>query len=287
MGKWQARVEKYAVQTGWFEEGLPFARLGRGPEILVTIEALSFKHEPPAGFALKMFVNSFRDLAREYTIYQIGRKPRIPVDYGFPNMAADVAHVIRRLSPDPVDVMGISTGGQIAQYLAADFPALVRKLVLISTAYRLSEYGARTERKSAEFMARGNVGRALATLMDEVYPKGLKRALLKGLARLFGRLVVGNVEYPDDYVAEVRGDCEMDFQARLPEITAPTLLVSGELDAAYAADDVHTMADLIPRATLKLYPGYGHNLSGTKHEEVLAEVRAFLQHEQEKPETPR
>jgi pimeloyl-ACP methyl ester carboxylesterase len=37
----------------------------------------------------------------------------------------------------PIDVVGISTGGSIAQHLAADHPDVVHRLVLISAACRL------------------------------------------------------------------------------------------------------------------------------------------------------
>lgn len=47
--------QKYNLETGFLQDKLPYAQIGNNDRILVNIEALSFKHEPPSGFELKMF----------------------------------------------------------------------------------------------------------------------------------------------------------------------------------------------------------------------------------------
>ena len=135
----------YNAETGFFENGLPYARIGNKPNIIVNIEALSFKHEPPSGFSLKRFVQYARPFLEEYTVYLIGRKQNVPEDYTFTDMAKDYANLIRKEFQNPVYIMGASTGGQIALYLAADHPDIVRKLIIIAAAYRISEKGAEVE----------------------------------------------------------------------------------------------------------------------------------------------
>jgi pimeloyl-ACP methyl ester carboxylesterase len=76
--------------------------------------------------------------------------------------------------------------------------------------------------------------------------------------------MMGEVKYPNDFLIEVQADREMNFKDRLNEIKPPTLIMSGELDICYTADDVHTTAEGIPNAKLILYKGYGHNLSMSK-----------------------
>ncbi|MHA2088122.1 MAG: hypothetical protein ACW972_07590, partial [Promethearchaeota archaeon] len=83
--------EKYSVETGFFDNGLPYARMGNKPNVLINIEALSFSHEPPSGFALKRFVSSAQSFAEDYTVYLVGRKPNLPEDYTFTDMAKDYA----------------------------------------------------------------------------------------------------------------------------------------------------------------------------------------------------
>jgi hypothetical protein len=138
------------VETGYFENGLPYAKIGQGSNIIINIEALTYKHEPASGFILKQFIKDSEPFIDEYTIYMIGRKPNLPQGYFMDHMADDYARVIREELQNPVIIMGASTGGQIAQVIAANYPDLVQKLIIISAAYRISEQGEEIERRSAE-----------------------------------------------------------------------------------------------------------------------------------------
>jgi len=268
--------EKYGVETGFFEDGLSFARMGDKPNILVNIEALSFTHEPPSGITLKMFTKSAEFFTNDYTLYLVGRRPNVPEDYSFKDMADDYAGMIRREFNKSVDVIGVSTGGQIAHYLAADHPDVVRKLVIISSAYRLSEKGVELERKSAEYFEQEKYGKSLATILDFIFSSRIKLSIAKFFTRLLGKKVMGEIKYPQDFLTEIRADREMNFKDRLKEIKAPTLVVSGELDIGYTAEDVRETAEGIPNAELILYEGYGHNLSMANREQLYKDMLEFL-----------
>ncbi len=268
--------EFYKVQTGFFEDGLPFARMGDKSKILVNIEPLSFKHEPPSGFMLKQFIKTHYLLTEDYTIYLIGRRPNLPEDYLFDKMAADYARAIRREFQGPVDVIGTSTGGQIAQFLAANHPETVRKLGIISAAYRLSEKGVEIERKSGNYFKQGKYGKSLAAIMELVYPPGVKRSVINFFIRIIGKTMMENIEYPKDYLVEIRADREMDFRDRLKDIKAPTVVMSGEQDICYTTEDVRATVSGIPNAELMLYKGYGHNLGMRNMKQVQEDLLRFL-----------
>lgn len=266
---------KHNVETGFFEDGLPYARIGNKPKIIINIEALSFKHEPPSGIILKRYIKSAKSLLKDYTVYFIGRKPNVPEDYTFTDMANDYTKLIRREFRGPVIVMGVSTGGQIAHYLAADHPDIVQKLIIISAAYRVSERGAEIEKKAAEYFEQGKYGRCLATILDLIFTSRIKRSIAKFFTRIFGGMVIGKIKYPQDFLTEVRGDIEMNFKDRLGEIKAPTLILSGDLDIDYPAEYVRETAEGIPNAKLILYEGYGHNLAG-KWDLLKNDILEFL-----------
>ena len=268
--------EKYNVETGFFEDGLPYARIGAKPNTIVNIEALSFKHEPPSGLMLKQFVKSAKAFTHEYSLYLVGRRPNLPEDYLFDKMAEDYAKMIRKEFKGPVDVMGISTGGQLAHYLAADHPDVIRKLMIISAAYRLSERGIEIERKSGEFFKQGKYGKSLAAILDLIFTSNITRGIAKFFIRLIGKKMMGEIEYPNDFLNEIRADREMNFKDRLGEIKVPTLVMSGELDIGYTADDVRETAEGIPNAELILYKGYGHNLMFSNREQVQKDIFKFL-----------
>ena len=77
------------------------------------------------------------------------RRKRLPRGMTMGDLAEEHAAAIRALRAGPVDVAGISTGGSIAQQLAADHPELVDRLVLVSTACRLSPHGRALQRRVA------------------------------------------------------------------------------------------------------------------------------------------
>ena len=268
--------EKYNVETGFFEDGLPYARVGDKPEIIVNIQALSFKNEPPSSFELKSFIKSAKAFTDEYTVYLIGRKQNLPEDYSFEDMAYDYAEMIRREFKEPVIIMGESTGGQIAQYLAANHPNTVKKLIIISAAYRVSEKGAEIENQVAEYFKQEKYGKAFTTLLDLIWASKITRTIAKMLTRLFVRKIIGKIEYPNDLLTEIRGDIEMNFKERLKDIKAPTLVLSGESDIIYLAELVRATADGIPNASLIVYKGYGHNLMFRNRKQVQKDILEFL-----------
>ena len=254
--------EKYGIQTGFSENGLPYARIGNNAEVLLNIEALSFTNEPPSGFMLKQFMKSAKEFSKDYTVYLVGRKQNLPENYSFDKMAYDYAEMIRKEFKKPVNVIGASTGGQIAQFLAANHPDVVKRLVIISASYKVSEKGAEIEKRAAEYFKQEKYGKALAAILDLIISSKITGVFLKFFTRLLGKRFIGKINYPNDFLNEVRGDVEMNFKDRLKDIRAPTLVLSGKLDIEYTPELVRETAEGIPNSTLILYDGYGHNLAG-------------------------
>lgn len=244
--------QNFEVETGYFESGLPYVKIGQGSNIIVNIEALTYKHEPASGFVLKQFIKDSKPFLDNHTIYLIGRKPNLPPGYFMDQMADDYARVVKEDLKKPVIIIGASTGGQIAQNIAANYPELVQKLIIISAAYRISKQGEEIERRSAEYFAQGKYGKYLSTSMELIYDAGIKRSLLKGFIRVIGKLLVRKVKYPNDYLVEVEADREMDFKERLKDIRAPTLILSGVRDICYAVEDVQETSEGIPNSELIL-----------------------------------
>jgi pimeloyl-ACP methyl ester carboxylesterase len=269
--------KRYRVETGYFEDNLPYARIGGKPQIFLNIEALSTEHKPPSGFILKQFKKTAEPFLSNYTVYLIGRRPNLPEDYLFDKMADDYAEMIRREFKGPVDVAGVSTGGQLAHYLAANHPNTIRKLVIMSAAYRLSDRGVEIERKAAEYFQRKKYGKSMAAMMEMVYPSGIKSTFIKFFIKIFGKIIFRKVKYPNDFLVEVRADREMNFKDRLSEIKVPTLILSGESDIGYSAEDVRDTAKGIPNSKLIIYKGYGHNLTMSNRKQVLKDTLEFLQ----------
>ena len=249
--------------AGFFRNGLPFNRFGEGPRIAVVFQGLLFENKPMTGIPALGMARIYRFLGSEYTTYVVTRRPGLPDGYTLRDMANDYAHVIREEFGKPVDVIGTSTGGSIAQHFAVDHPDLVRRLVLHSTAYVLND----AARKSQLRMGR------LARQRDWMSVSAETLRFIIPADRWFTRIGIwlGSLllsftapKDPSDLIATVEAEDKHDFKDRLGEITAPTLVVAGAADPFYSEELFRETASGIPHARLILYPGMGHPAAGAQ-----------------------
>jgi pimeloyl-ACP methyl ester carboxylesterase len=247
-------MPKREVTTGYSKNGLPYFRIGSGPRDLVVIEGLNFAHKPLSGLGLRMMSNSFGRFAEDFTVYYAGRKPGLPEGYSIRDMSDDYANMIRDEMRVPVDLMGISTGGAIAQCFAADHPELVRRLVLGSTGYRLSEGGAELQRKVITLVRQGK-WRSAAAVMAGGMASGVTRPIVVAFFWVLGKSMFGAPDDPSDGLVELEAEDRFDFGDRLADVNAPTLVIGGEDDCFYPIGET---AAGIPSAKLILYGNTGH-----------------------------
>ncbi len=192
-------------------------------------------------------------------------------------LAAEYAQHLRDAYEEPVDVVGISTGGGIALQLAVDSPELIRRLVLVSAAYRLSDHGRRLQREIASALREGHPRRAAGFFLANTGSTTVRRALLGLPGAWFRASWVGR----DDADLLVTLDAEdgFDLSARVPEIVIPTLVTGGENDRFYTAALIADTASRISGATLTIYARAGH--IGTQgNRRVVRDILSFLESDQ-------
>jgi pimeloyl-ACP methyl ester carboxylesterase len=259
-------VKNLKTNAGYFKSGLPYNRLGHGPRILVVFQGSLFENKPLPALMAVFFSSTYQFLEQDYTTYIVMRKPGLPDGYSMQNMSDDYATMIKEEFGGPVDVIGVSTGGSIAQHFAADHPDLVRKLVIHSSAYTLSD-SAKSLQMRVEHLARQRRWRAayavqlgpwLATRSGAT-AYGAKAVLWLGslLAGIFGA-----PDDPSDLVVTIEAEDKHDFKDRLAQIKAPTLVVAGDKDPFYSEALFRETAEGIPNARLILYKGMGHPAHG-------------------------
>lgn len=260
--------------TGVLDGGLPYARFGRGRAPLVLFDGLGFENRAPRGLALAAVAKAFEPLASEYTIYLVTRRPGLPGGFTTKDMADDYARALAAAFSHPVDVMGLSTGGEIAQHFAADHPGQVRRLVLGSTAYRVGDEGKALLARWREWARRGD-WRALHASSSVLYASPVARALLSPLLWLVGPWIAAPVD-PSDYLVTIDADLRHDAKNRLAEIHAPTVVVSGEEDFFYPIDLVRETAAGIDGALLEVLPRTGHKMGLAAKRRFDLAVKEFL-----------
>ena len=262
------------TQQGYFRSGLPYTRIGNGEKVLLVFDGLTFEHKPQSPAYVKMY--SF--LGQEYTVYSVLRKPHPPQGYTLDAMANDYAVMIEQEFEAPVDIIGISTGGSVAQHFAALHPALVRRLVLHSSAHTLNDTAKQLQLKLARFAEQGRWYTAWKVLVATMFPQsGFLCYVSKPLVGLIAFLLsLDHPEDPTDLVVTVEAEDTHAFQDRLPEIACPTLVAGGEDDYFYSPDLFRETAAGIPNARLCLYPNMAHPAGG---KQFKADVLRFLREE--------
>jgi pimeloyl-ACP methyl ester carboxylesterase len=259
--------------AGYFPDGLPYNRLGHGPRPLVIFQGLMLENKPQS----RLSVQNYRFLQDAYTVFVVLRKAGLPKGYTMKEMADDYAAMIVREFGKPVDIIGVSTGGSIAQHFAADHPELVRRLVLHSSAYVLNDAAKELQLRIAELGQQGRWTQVNAAMIDFIVPhSGMMKYLAKPIVWTASPLMtlLSAPKDPSDLVVTVLAEDEHDFKERLAEITAPTLVVAGDQDPFYSPSLFRETAEGIPNAKLILYPGMRHPAYG---KQFGRDVLAFLQ----------
>src|SRR6201995_1025221 len=111
---------------------LPYFAVGSGPP-LAFLSGLAPDTGVAADSTVRMNASIVKPFAKSRRVHFFNRPPGLPRGMTMAEMAAPPAQAPRAgFGDSPVDVFGISTGGSIAQQLAADAPEVVRRLVLAS-----------------------------------------------------------------------------------------------------------------------------------------------------------
>lgn len=257
--------------SGSSANGLPYACFGNGTRNLFVFDGLDFRHKPPSGIVLRMSTGYLRGLTDDYRIYIVSRRPSLPRGYSLRDMSDDYAVMIKNELGDAVDVIGVSTGGAIAQYFAIDHPDLVRRLVLAMTGFRLTEEGKELQVKVADLARKRERRAASALLSTAIIRRGLAKHVFKWFMWLLGPLYIPTD--PSDGIVEIEAEDRHDLSDSLDRIKADTLVIGGEEDFFYP---VRETAGKIPGARLVLYPNLGHNAMFARGRQFGEEIRAFL-----------
>ncbi|TXN30969.1 alpha/beta fold hydrolase [Lacisediminihabitans profunda] len=258
---------------GTLGNGMPYLRAGAGGR-LVFLPGIAGGARPATALDRRVQGGQISLLARHHEVWWIGHRPGLPPDFDMASVAGEYADTLRHLFGDPVDVIGVSTGGSIALQLAADHPDVVNRLVVVSSAYRLGPSGRLAQQRTGALLRAGRPQRAAAELMSRLGRNAVERNAMTVAGLMLGPIVVGNDD--PDLLVLLDAEDGFDLHGRLPEITAPTLVLGGDSDGFYPESLFRETALRIQSARLVLYRGVGHMTTQGNHR-LAADVRAFLE----------
>jgi pimeloyl-ACP methyl ester carboxylesterase len=236
---------------------LPSASIGDGPPVLV-IAGLTPTTGVRGDLLLRGTIAPFTVLATERRVTVVNRRPNLPRGISFEQIASEHADAIRDGLGGRADVIGVSTGGSIAQQLAADHPDVVGRLVLASTACRLEGSTKLMQRRVAARIRAGAPRRAMAVMAVDLVPPRRGRTVAGIAALLAGPLVLQTDHDLDDLATTIEAEDTFDLAGCERPIVAPTLIMAGADDRFYARALLDETVELIPGAELRVLEGRGH-----------------------------
>jgi pimeloyl-ACP methyl ester carboxylesterase len=197
-------------------------------------------------------------------------------------MARDAIAFLAAMELDEIDILGFSLGSFVAQEMALIRPALVRNLVLAS---------------SAPQGAAGMHGWAPDVIQavgePELNPEGYlgvfftnsessQRSAQQALERMLSR--AGDPDEPTTWEtrqAQYDAVCAWGIPnhallQRLSAIDQPVFVANGDSDPMILPHYSYLLAGLMPQARVKIYPDAAHGFLFQHHAEFAADVDGFL-----------
>ena len=114
---------------------IDYATFGRGSKNLIVIPGVGDGIKTVKGTSV-IFSLLYKKFSKDYKVYVLSRRRNLPFGFTTIDMADDVVKSMDELAIDKADVVGVSQGGMIAQYIAINYPERVNKLVLAITSSR-------------------------------------------------------------------------------------------------------------------------------------------------------
>lgn len=197
-------------------------------------------------------------------------------------LAADLAGLLDALEIESAHIMGHSMGGFVAQAFALNYPQRVGKLVLSATNFGGPNHVPVTQE-------------AMAVLTDTTTDPltRLRNGILISCAAGFGDRHPDIVDewlayraehpiHPVGYQAQMGVGLSLmspatAFEDKLPDVTVPTLVLSGDEDKVVPPANVDLLIDKLPNAEKAILEQAGHFFPFEVPETAVAVVTEFLQ----------
>lgn len=187
------------------------------------------------------FTKSLRVL--RYDTRGHGKSSVTPGPYSIEQLAKDVLDLADALKLDRFHFCGLSMGGAIGMWLAANAPQHLNKLILSSTAAKFGTQEMWNARIDA--VRKQGMKPVAAAAIERWFTPAFRAKNPSTIAPIQKMLETTD---PEGYVSNCAAIRDFDFRNQLGGIRASTLVISGAHDPATTPADGHFLADHIPGA---------------------------------------
>jgi 3-oxoadipate enol-lactonase len=184
------------------------------------------------GTNLHMWDDQAPEFAKHFRLIRYDRRGHgqsgVPAGpYTMERFGRDVLAVLDALKIEKTNWCGLSMGGMVGQWLGANAPDRVEKLVLANTNYYYADKNPWIDR--IKFVSEKGLEALVDANMQRWFTEGFRKRAPDVMARMKAMFVATKVP---GYIGCCQAIAAMDFRESNPRITAPTLVIVGTQDAA-------------------------------------------------------
>jgi pimeloyl-ACP methyl ester carboxylesterase len=271
---------------------LTYRKLGHGP-VLVC-------HPGGPGFSATYF-GDLAALWEQFTLIMLNprgtggsERPRDPRAYQIDDYVSDLEDLRNHLGLERLVLLGHAHGGVVAMAYAAAYPARVRRLVLASTLARFApDQEAAMHRGIEKRSAQPWAADAISALEEEqaghfTTDAELSPLVFRELPLYFAHFGAAEAGYLDTLKSEmINADAlklfnaeifnTFDLRERLPSITSPTLVITGDEDFICGPVCAEEICAGVKGARMVVVGDAGHQLFVEQPQAFHDEVADFLE----------
>jgi 3-oxoadipate enol-lactonase len=202
------------------------------------------------GTNLRMWDDQAEPFTRHFRLIRYDRRghgqsdaPKGP--YSMERLGRDVLAILDGLGIEKVNWCGLSMGGMVGQWLGANAPDRIDKLILSNTACYYPDRTFWAERIA--LVRNSGVAPLAALTMERWFTKEFRDRAPAAIARMTEMFLKTD---PEGYVGCIEAIRDMDHRALLAKIAAPTLVIAGRHDPATPLEGNEFIRARIPGARL-------------------------------------
>jgi pimeloyl-ACP methyl ester carboxylesterase len=198
-------------------------------------------------------------------------------------MASDAVAFLDALELDEVDILGFSIGSFVAQEITLARPALVRNLVLASSAPQGAEGMHGWAKDVIDAVGKPKTGPEGVLAVFYAPSPTSQDAGKQSLQRIFGARTDDRDTDTTWQTRQAQYDAVCSWGVpnhallqRVGAIDCPVFIANGDSDPMILPHYSHLLAGLIPQAKVKIYPDSAHGFLFQHAAEFAADVETFL-----------
>ena len=230
---------------------IDYISFGSGKKALIMIQGLNTRGIKGSALPLAYM---YRIFAKDYKVYLFDRRPDAKEGITVKEMAEDIVVAMDNLGITGADVLGVSQGGMIAQYLAIYRPDLVNKLVLAFTLSRNNDKAVSAIETWIELAMKGNMKQLIVDMAERMYSESYLK-----MYRPFLPLLTA-IQKPNDvqrFVILANSCLTCNTYDILNEIKCPVFVIGAGQDKIVGGDASVEMAEKLG-CKLFIYDNLGH-----------------------------